>query len=253
MAEEAKAEAFTKVKEIFGNYDLDGNGDISADELASVMSTLNPRFTHENCRKMFERMDTNGDGYLQYTEFVDWISDKSTHQDSGAKLGVMMSNEQQATASEDFKRKLRGKFARLDKNGDGVLNFTEVYDFLRKRYPGTELPDLRFLFDCSDKSHDGKVDFYELLDLLISVPRPKKGETPDFAQPIAYCIAGDGDKEVIDEATRRYEEDQKKFLGTVNDLCKELEKVGKDDAEARKIFEKKQKRARKEFARTGRL
>ena len=56
--------------EAFKIFDKDGSGNISASELRHVMTTLGEKLTEEEADEMIREADTNGDGYIDYVEFV---------------------------------------------------------------------------------------------------------------------------------------------------------------------------------------
>jgi calmodulin len=56
--------------EAFKIFDKDGSGSISASELRHVMTTLGEKLTEEEADEMIREADTNGDGYIDYVEFV---------------------------------------------------------------------------------------------------------------------------------------------------------------------------------------
>merc|ERR1719316_1539573 len=163
---------------------------MSPDELTNLLMMLNPNFTSQDCADLFSEIDVNNDGNIQYSEWVDWLTN-ITEGSKGAKAGIMLAKDDTPDMANTEKMnsaqraRLRGKFATLDKDGNGTLDFTEVYDLLHKRYPDMTLPDLKFLYDCADKSNDGALDFYELLDLFVTLParKPSKEVTAKPAAP----------------------------------------------------------------------
>lgn len=56
--------------EAFKVFDRDGNGLISAHELRFVMSSSKEELTEEDIEEMIREADENGDGYIDYEEFV---------------------------------------------------------------------------------------------------------------------------------------------------------------------------------------
>ena len=56
--------------EAFRVFDRDGNGYISAAELKSVMSNLGDKLSDEEVAKMIREADIDGDGQVNYEEFV---------------------------------------------------------------------------------------------------------------------------------------------------------------------------------------
>jgi len=59
-------------------------------------------------------------------------------------------------------------FEELDKNGDEQLDFDEMKGLLRARNPHMKEPDLRFLYNGIDSSHDGFVDLGEFIKFYLS-------------------------------------------------------------------------------------
>jgi len=63
-----------KVAETFKSADSDHNGTISRFELQALLRMLNNKFSLGMCAKLFDEIDVNGDGKLQYEEFLDFIN-----------------------------------------------------------------------------------------------------------------------------------------------------------------------------------
>merc|ERR1711865_79189 len=59
-----------KMKEAFKVFDKDGNGFISAAELRHVMTNLGEKLTDEEVDEMIREADVDGDGQINYEEFV---------------------------------------------------------------------------------------------------------------------------------------------------------------------------------------
>ncbi|XP_076096051.1 uncharacterized protein LOC143067009 isoform X1 [Mytilus galloprovincialis] len=59
-----------EMKEAFKVFDRDNNGFISAQELRLVMANLGEKLTDEEVEEMIKEADMNGDGQVDYTEFV---------------------------------------------------------------------------------------------------------------------------------------------------------------------------------------
>jgi calmodulin len=62
--------------EAFEVFDRDGNGQISAAELMHVMSDLGEDLTDEKVNQIISEADTDGDGQINYEEFVQVIMTK---------------------------------------------------------------------------------------------------------------------------------------------------------------------------------
>ena len=59
-----------EMMEAFQIFDSDGNGNISADELRQIMANLGEKMTQEEVEEMVKEADIDGDGQINYEEFV---------------------------------------------------------------------------------------------------------------------------------------------------------------------------------------
>ena len=69
-------------------YDEDGNGMISKDELESLVKELDPHFPRDEFDTVFKAIDLNGDGELQFDEFVNFLYGSSNELASKVTMGV---------------------------------------------------------------------------------------------------------------------------------------------------------------------
>jgi len=68
-----------EMREAFQIFDSDGNGTISAEELRQIMKNLGENLTDEEINDMVNEADLDGDGEIDYMEFVrmmfKWLPD----------------------------------------------------------------------------------------------------------------------------------------------------------------------------------
>ncbi len=69
-----------EIKEAFKVFDKDGNGYISAAELRHIMTNLGEKLTDEEVDEMIREADVDGDGQINYDEFVDMMMQVSAMQ-----------------------------------------------------------------------------------------------------------------------------------------------------------------------------
>ncbi|KAL1317940.1 hypothetical protein HN51_070173 [Arachis hypogaea] len=62
-------EVLENLKDAFSVFDIDGNGSITADELHNVMASLGESCSLDECRKMINGVDSDGDGAIDFEEF----------------------------------------------------------------------------------------------------------------------------------------------------------------------------------------
>ena len=63
-----------KILDVFKSFDKDGNGYVSASELRSIMMSLGEILTDVEVDEMIREADTNGDGQIDYDEFIQMMS-----------------------------------------------------------------------------------------------------------------------------------------------------------------------------------
>ncbi|RIB17664.1 hypothetical protein C2G38_2131912 [Gigaspora rosea] len=77
MARKVKdSDAEEELKEAFKVFDKDNNGLISAAELRQVMNNIGEKLTDEEIDEMIHEADVDGDGQINYEEFVKMMKTK---------------------------------------------------------------------------------------------------------------------------------------------------------------------------------
>ena len=70
------ADSSDDIREAFRVFDKNDNGFISAAELRHIMTNLGEKLTDEEAEEMIREADVNGDGVINYEEFVTLMSSK---------------------------------------------------------------------------------------------------------------------------------------------------------------------------------
>jgi Ca2+-binding EF-hand superfamily protein len=65
-------EELDELRETFDYNDRDGDGRIQADEFAAMLDELEADMTPKDIEIGFQDIDTNDDGLIDFSEFVDW-------------------------------------------------------------------------------------------------------------------------------------------------------------------------------------
>ena len=74
MANQLSDAEIAEMKEAFSVFDRNGNGFICAAELRQVMETMGEKLTDAEVDEMINEADTNGDGQIDYEEFLRMMS-----------------------------------------------------------------------------------------------------------------------------------------------------------------------------------
>ena len=70
------ADTLAEYKKAFNLFDTDGSGEISSDELGTVMKSLGVETTPEELAKMLETADSDGSGEIDFNEFLALMNEK---------------------------------------------------------------------------------------------------------------------------------------------------------------------------------
>ena len=73
MAKKVKTNEEAELKAAFNYFDKDGSGKISPGELRLVMKGLGENLTDDAFEMLLEEADTDGDGEINYHEFISLI------------------------------------------------------------------------------------------------------------------------------------------------------------------------------------
>ncbi|XP_038066088.1 calmodulin-like [Patiria miniata] len=91
-------------KDAFKQFDKNGDGKISTDELKAVGKVLNRDFSDADVKQMMEAVDTNKSGFVEYDEFE--------------KLMIAQDKKMMEGVAESFKQ--------IDKDGSGFITLDEM-------------------------------------------------------------------------------------------------------------------------------
>ncbi|KAJ2846590.1 hypothetical protein IWW36_004280 [Coemansia brasiliensis] len=109
MSQELPHDKVAELREAFGLFDKNGDGTISASELAEVMKQMNQNPTQQEINDMIGEVDADGNGTIDFDEFV-----------------AMMTRHQSPAKITDAQ--LRTVFARVDTDNDGAIDGNGLYE-----------------------------------------------------------------------------------------------------------------------------
>ncbi|KAG5880816.1 hypothetical protein JTB14_027982 [Gonioctena quinquepunctata] len=135
-------------KEAFMLFDKDEDGTITMAELGVVMRSLGQRPTETELRDMVNEVDQDGNGTIEFNEFLQMMSKKMK--------------------DADGEEELREAFRVFDKNNDGLISSTElrhVMTSLGERLSEEEVEDM---IKEADMDGDGQVNYEEFVTILTS-------------------------------------------------------------------------------------
>ena len=138
-------------KEVFSQFDNDGDGAINATELNLVMRILDIYRTKADIRRMIQEVDEDDSGTIQFPEFVNMMM--------GLKKEVYSADE------------LLAAFEVFDSDGDGYISASELHHIMTCTLQNGEAPDERMIAQIirdADTNGDGRIEYPEFVKLVTS-------------------------------------------------------------------------------------
>lgn len=141
MAENLTEDQIAEFKEAFGLFDKDGDGSITTNELGTVMRSLGQNPSEAELRDMISEVDADGNGTIDFPEFLNLMARKMKDTDSeeelkeafkvfdkdqngyisAAELGHVMANLGEKLTPEEIDEMIK----EADTDGDGQVNYEE--------------------------------------------------------------------------------------------------------------------------------
>ena len=150
------------MKKEFLALDLDGNGDISVQELESLLRSIKRklRMTENQIMKMVKQTDKNGDGSVDLEEF----------------LNLVETAEQKRVIHKELIQRsgVRQAFMKYDKDGSGTITRDEFRRVVEDKYQTTmRANQIDKLMEEADKDNSGNISYDEFLSAFSYFPVTK--------------------------------------------------------------------------------
>ncbi|XP_070187877.1 calmodulin-like isoform X2 [Littorina saxatilis] len=139
-------EQVAEFKEAFSLFDKDGDGTITTSELGTVMRSLGQNPTEAELQDMINEVDADGNGTIDFEEFLH-----------------MMARKMKDTDSEE---ELREAFRVFDKDGNGFISAAELRHVMTNL--GEKLTDEEVdeMIKEADLDGDGMVNYEEFVTMM---------------------------------------------------------------------------------------
>ncbi|PKI44789.1 calmodulin-like protein 8 [Punica granatum] len=153
MALSSKEDVLTKAqikefREVFYLLDKDGDGCITVEELATALRSLEQNPTEEELRNMIGEVDVDGNGTIEFGEFVDLMARKM----------------KECEAEEELKE----AFKVFDKDQDGYISPHELRRVMLNLGEKLTYEEAEQMVREADLDGDGQIDYEEFVRMMIS-------------------------------------------------------------------------------------
>jgi calmodulin len=135
-------------KEAFDIFDVDGGGTITAEELGVVMKSLGQKPTRAQLEAMVREIDADGDGAIDFPEFLTMMLRKMNEGDP--------------------ERELRDVFTVFDKDQSGTISADELKSVMKVIGEKLTEQEIEDAIRLADTTGDGEVDYDEFIAFVLS-------------------------------------------------------------------------------------
>ncbi|KAL2486882.1 Calmodulin-like protein 8 [Abeliophyllum distichum] len=149
MAEVLNEEQIVEFQEAFSLFDKDGDGCITIEELATVIRSLDQNPTEEELHDMIKEVDSDGNGTIEFAEF----------------LNLMAKKMKETDAEEELKE----AFKVFDKDQNGYISANELRHVMINL--GEKLTDeeVEQMIREADLDGDGQVNYEEFVKMMMTI------------------------------------------------------------------------------------
>ena len=158
MASHLKEEEIAKIKRQFLDLDEDGSGEITIEELKSILKDPTLKMKEDAISALLAEFDLDGSGGIDISEFLIQMSKKKNKQLRKLIHKAIV-----------LRSPIRKAFNEFDTNGDGFITKKEFKNVMRKqkgRYYCISDAQLDAMIQDYDRNGDGKIDYDEFVYVM---------------------------------------------------------------------------------------
>ncbi|KAJ2695922.1 hypothetical protein FB645_006337 [Coemansia sp. IMI 203386] len=137
-----------ELKDTFNEFDKDGNGSISREELELAMKTILGSEVQINAEELIRAVDKDGNGEIEFEEFLS-----------------LMAQYYNTSSEED---ELREAFKVFDKNGDGVISADELRQVMTSLGERLSDEEVSEMIREADVDGDGNINYEEFAKMMVN-------------------------------------------------------------------------------------
>ncbi|CAL4091671.1 unnamed protein product [Meganyctiphanes norvegica] len=137
------------LRKAFESFDTDGKGAINLETIGNILRMMGVKFSHSNLQEIFDEVDDDGSGELEFEEFTELAAKFLIEEDE-----------------EELKNELREAFRIYDKQGEGFITTEVLKEILREIDNKLTEADLDGIIEEVDDDGSGTLDFDEFMGMM---------------------------------------------------------------------------------------
>lgn len=141
-------ETIKEFREAFALFDLNNDGNISAEELGTFMRKMGQKPKDNEIRKMIAEVDADGNGLIDFSEFVTLLARKMNNSDKDAEI--------------------KEAFDVYDKDRDGKISKNELLTVMRDLGSNLSEADIDRMILEADSNGDGEIRTYSTFVFVVA-------------------------------------------------------------------------------------
>ncbi|KAK7345921.1 hypothetical protein VNO77_16537 [Canavalia gladiata] len=135
-------------KEAFALFDKDGDGSVTVEELGTVIRSLEQNPTEEELQDMINEVDANGNGLIEFVEFLDLMTRR--------------------TKAIDVEEDLKEAFKVFDKDQNGYISASELRHVMINMGEILTDEEVELMIEAADSDGDGLVNYDEFVMIMMT-------------------------------------------------------------------------------------
>ncbi|CAH9095493.1 unnamed protein product [Cuscuta epithymum] len=144
-----KEDLMAEFQESFNFFDKDGDGCITIEELATVIRSLDHNPSKEELQDMIDEVDTNGNGTIEFSEFINLMAKKIKETDEDEEI------------KEAFKV--------FDKDQNGYISASELRHTMINLGEKLTEEEVEEMIREADLDGDGQVNYDEFVTMMMHI------------------------------------------------------------------------------------
>ncbi|KAL8136658.1 hypothetical protein V2J09_002659 [Rumex salicifolius] len=154
MADQLTDDQISEFKNAFSVFDKDGDGCITTKELGNVMRSLGQNPTEAELQDMINEVDADGNGTIDFTEFLN-----------------LMARKMKDTNSEED---LKVAFRVFDKDQNGFISAAELRHVMTNLGEKLTDEDVDEMIREADVDGDGQINYDEFVKVMLAKKKKRK-------------------------------------------------------------------------------